>query len=76
MTMEQRKMTIQEALKLHNPGLMRLDGVAGTGVGTWDGEPCITLFAEQVTPELLSRVPGQIEGYPVKIQETGTFRAL
>ena len=76
MAMEKKQMTIQEALKLHNAGLMQLDGVTGTGVGRWNGEPCITLFAEHVTPELLSRIPGQIEGYPVKIEETGTFRAL
>jgi hypothetical protein len=74
--MEKREMTIAEALKLHNAGLMRMEGVAGTGVGMWDGEPCIKVFAEKVTPELLSQVPGQIEGYPVKIEETGTFRAL
>jgi len=74
--MVQMEMTIQEALKLHNAGLMALEGVVGTGIGAWDGEPCIKVFAEQVTHGLLSRIPGEIEGYPVKIEETGTFRAL
>ena len=74
--MGKREMTIEQALKLHNDGLMRMEGVAGTGVGASGGEPCIKVFAKKVTSELLSQVPGQIEGYPVKIEETGTFRAL
>ena len=54
---------------------MRLPGVVGVGQGECDGSPCIQVLVAESTPELLKRIPPDIEGYPVAVVETGEFRA-
>lgn len=52
-----------------------LDGVVGTGVGECDGEPCIKVFAREESTEIEEEIPREVEGYPVRIEVTGPFRA-
>ncbi len=68
--------TIEEALREHTDDLMSLPGVVGTGQGLCNGQPCIKVFIVKKTPELLGRIPAEIEGYAVAVEETGEFKAL
>lgn len=68
--------TIKDVLKQHTNDLMAISGVVGTGQGLCDGEPCIKVFVIKKTQELEEKIPGKLEGYPVKIEETGEIRAL
>ncbi len=76
---EDKKMsakTIEEVLKGHTNDLMAIPGVVGTAQGLCNGKPCIKVFVIKKTPELEAKIPGELEGYTVKIEETGEFRAL
>ena len=76
---EENKMSarkIEEVLKEHTDDLMAIPGVVGTGQGLCDGKPCIKVFVVKKTPELEDKIPEKLEGYSVKIEETGVIRAL
>jgi hypothetical protein len=73
-TMEARK--IEEVLKKHAGDLLSIPGVTGTAIGLCDGKPCIKVYVLKKTPELDEKIPGQIEGHAVVIEETGEFRPL
>lgn len=78
-TGEEKKMLarkIEEVLKEHTDDLMAIPGVVGTGQGLCDGKPCIKVFVIKKTIELQEKISGKLEGYPVKIEETGEIRAL
>ena len=66
---------IEEVLKKFTDNLMAISGVVGTGQGLCDGEPCIKVFLIKKTPELEEKIPRELEGYKVKIEETGKVRA-
>ena len=68
-------MTIKEVLKKYTDNLMSISGVVGTGQGLFDGKSCIKVFVVKKTPELEDKIPEKLEGYPVKIKETGVIRA-
>jgi len=67
---------IQEVLEDHAPELMSTPGVVGTGLSLCNDQPCIKVFVVKETPELKEKIPDTLEGYPVVIEESGTFRAL
>ncbi len=54
---------------------MALPGVVGTAQGQSEGRSCITVFVAEKSANLLAQIPGEIEGYPVSVQQTGEFRA-
>jgi hypothetical protein len=66
---------IEEVLRQNTVALMSIPGVTGTGQGLCDGKPCIKVFVIKKRAELAKKIPGEIEGYQVKIEETGTVRA-
>jgi hypothetical protein len=68
-------MSIEEVLMKYTDNLMAIPGVVGTGQGFFDGESCIKVFVIKMTPELENKIPEKLEGYPVKIKETGVIRA-
>lgn len=69
--------SIESVLADHTPRLMAIDGVVGTYQGALDdGTPCIGIMVVKLTPELRRRLPRELEGYPVKLDETGVIRAL
>ncbi len=72
--MQQKK--IETVLKEHTDSLMALPGVVGTAIGECAGKPCIKVYVEKKTPELLKQIPSTIDGYTVAVQETGEIRAL
>jgi len=73
-TMETKK--IEEELKKHTGYLLSIPGVTGTAIGLCGGKPCIKVYVLKKTPELDEKIPGQIEGYTVVIEETGEFKPL
>ncbi len=68
-------MKVEEVLKKYTDNLMSIYGVVGTGQGLCDGKSCIKVFVVKKTSELEDKIPEKLEGYPVKIKETGVFRA-
>ena len=68
--------TIQEVLSEHTDEWMSIPGVVGTGIGECEGEPCIRIFVVKKTSELIQKIPSDVEGYTVDMQESGEFQAL
>ena len=68
--------TIEQVQEAHTPQWMAIPGVEGTAIGLSEGKPCIKIFSSKKAEELPARIPSVVEGYPVIIEETGTFRAL
>ena len=68
-------MKVEEVLKKYTDSLMIIPGVVGTGQGLFGGKSCIKVFVVKKTSELENKIPKTLEGYPVKIKETGVFRA-
>jgi len=67
---------IGEVLQAHSPELMAIPGVVGTGEGELRGEPAILVLVARRTPEIDSRVPKRLEGYPVDVRVVGEVRAV
>jgi hypothetical protein len=67
---------IEEVLKHHTGSLMKIPGVVGTGQGLCEDQPCIKIFVATLTPELQAKIPTRLDGYPVVIENTGTFKSL
>jgi hypothetical protein len=71
-----RKRPIETVLEAHAEELTALPRVIGTGVGSRDGQPCITVLISSGGPESVPRIPGTLEGYPVVVRESGPIRAV
>ena len=68
--------TIEQVQEEHTDEWMAIDGVEGTAIGLYEGKPCIKIFTSSKSQEIRDKIPSIVEGYPVIIEETGTFRAL
>lgn len=62
--------TIEAVLAAHNDSLMAVPGVVGTAIGRCDDAPCIRILVIRVTDEVQRRIPGRLEGFPVRIDVT------
>ena len=63
---------IEAVLAAHAPRLMALDGVVIVSQGLLDnGTACIKVGVAERTPALEKAIPGQLEGHPLVIHETG-----
>ena len=67
---------IEKVLERHTEQLMAIPGVIGTAIGECDGKPCIKVLAVKKSPELLKKIPSNLDRFPVVIDETGRIRAL
>ncbi len=67
--------TIEAVLKEYTDRLMSLPGVVGTAEGWCGVKPCIKVYVAKKTPELLRKIPPDIEGFPVAVEKTGEIRA-
>lgn len=54
---------------------MAIPGVEGVAIGLLGDKPCIKIFSSKKAEELQGKIPSVVEGHPVIIEETGTFRA-
>ncbi len=68
--------SIEDVLAANTKDLMEIEGVVGVGQGKCNDQPCIRVFVAEITPEIEEKIPDQLEGYPVDIEETGGFRAF
>lgn len=55
---------------------MSIPGVVGVGEGRLRGVPSIKVMVSKKTEVLARRIPGEIEGHPVEVEETGEIRAV
>jgi hypothetical protein len=67
---------IKQVQEEHTREWMAIPGVEGTAIGLYKGKPCIKVFSSIKPQKLQAKIPSTIEGYPVIIEETGTFQAL
>jgi len=68
--------TIERVQEEHTDEWMAIPGVEGTAIGLLKGKPCIKILASVKAQQLRRKIPSSVEGYPVMIEETGTFRPL
>lgn len=55
---------------------MAIPGVIGTGEGESGGAPVLLVLVSRRTPEIDSRVPQLLEGYPVQVRVVGDVKKL
>ncbi len=67
---------IKEVLKRHSDELMGVPSVVGVAEGKSQGRPCIKVFVTGEPNQLLRKIPERIEGFLVRIEESGEFRAF
>jgi len=67
--------TIQATLAAHTDSLMALPGVVGTALGLCDAAPCIRVFLADSSDEVRKAIPLRLDGYRVRPEVTGPFRA-
>jgi hypothetical protein len=68
---------IKQVMEAHVDELMAIPGVVGVAIGALDdGKPCIRVLVVEDNSEIRSKIPAELEGYPVVIDETGELRAL
>ncbi len=65
--------TIAQILADSTPRWMKLEGVIGTGESRKDGKPAVVIFVDHSAN--LARLPGEIDGYAITIERTGSVRA-
>jgi hypothetical protein len=66
---------LEEVLERQRDAIMALPGVVGTGLSLCDEEPCITVLANQPSPDLEQKLERLLGGYRFKIVESGPIRA-
>jgi hypothetical protein len=68
--------TIEQVQEEHVAEWMAIPGVEGTAIGLLKNKPCVKVFISIKTKHIRTKIPSVIEGYPVIVEETGTFHAL
>lgn len=64
-----------EVLKEHTNELMSIPGVVGVAQGLCDKKPCIKVFVVEMSSELDKKIPKNLNGYSVSVEETGEIKA-
>ena len=64
---------IQAAQKRLNAKVMGRDGVSGTAIGMKNGSPCLKVYLTGTTKP---SIPKKVDGFPVVVETTGSFRRL
>lgn len=73
----QQNRPIEQVMKDHSDEIMAVPGVQGFYMGELDSTKlCITVMVDKKTEENQKKIPKEIEGYPVVIEETGKIRPL
>jgi hypothetical protein len=70
------KLTIQDVVKKNTDHLMSIPGVVGVAVGECGGHPCVLILVVEKTSEIMAKLPSELEGFPVAVEETGTIHRL
>jgi hypothetical protein len=69
---------INTVLDDHDEELMAISGVTGVCVGLMPDQrtSCLKVLVLKKTRELQQRIPRSLEGYPVRLEESGVIRPL
>ncbi len=69
---------INDVLRDHDRELLAIPGVVGVYVGLLEDEKttCLKVMVVKKSPEVEQKIPKQLEGYPVVLDETGVIRPL
>jgi hypothetical protein len=68
---------IREVKARHEDLLLSIPGVVSVGIGRGpDDTPAIVVGLDRNRPEAMDRIPGELEGYRVRIEVVGGLRAL
>ena len=70
------KLCVNDVKKKYEKKIMNIPGVVGIGIGKLDDQDAITVLVVEKTALIEKKVPQELKGFPVIIQETGTIRAL
>jgi hypothetical protein len=72
------KRDINAVLAAHDKELLALPDVVGVYVGTLeDGRTlCLKVMLARKNPETERKIPGSIEGYPLRVEVSGTIRPM
>ncbi len=73
---EAQEMEIKEVLDRQRELLMSRPNAVGVGIGLHDGKPAIVFMIDEETPEALSGLPREIEGFPVIVETVGEIKAF
>ena len=65
---------IEEVQEAFTREWMDLPGVVGTGIGLCEDQPCIKVFVAGPVRELEERIPSEVEGHRVMLEQTGRFQ--
>ena len=68
--------TIEQVLKDNTSKWLDIRGIEGTAIGLCHDQPCIKIFTSIQPEEIQTMIPAAVEGYPVVIEYTGSFRPL
>lgn len=71
-----KKPTVEHIKAKHESQFLNIEGVEGVGIGEESGKPVIMVYVSERTEALQKKIPGEIEGYCVKIEVTGEFHAF
>jgi len=69
------RQSIEEVLDKHEAELMKIENVTGVGISEIDGEQVIVVYVTKLTPEIEQKIPKEIEGWKVVIEEVGEVKA-
>ncbi|MBN1466432.1 hypothetical protein JXA02_11760 [candidate division KSB1 bacterium] len=69
-------LTARDVKKRYTTRIMKIDGVVGIGIGKEEDDDAIMVFVKERTAIIDQKVPKQLKGYPVIIQETGQIEAF
>jgi hypothetical protein len=68
---------IREVKARHEERLLSMPGVVSVGIGKDpDGTTAIVVGLDGPRPETVSRIPGKLEGFRVRVEVVGRVRAL
>jgi hypothetical protein len=72
------KRDINDVLRDHDDELLAIPGVVGVYVGLLDDEKtlCLKVMVERKSKELEAKIPKELGGYQVVIEETGRIRPM
>ncbi len=68
--------TVQQVLEQHKDEWLSVPGVVGVAVGQAEGQPCIRVLTTEKPDRLADRIPHEVDGFRVVIEETGPIQAL
>ena len=70
------KLSVHDVKKKYETRIMKIPGVVGIGVGKENELDAVMVLVAERTRLVDKKVPKQLKGFPVVIQETGVIRAL